>query len=104
MAWVAGKNQQVKRNGKYVEVKPGDPVPEAEFWPNRNAWIRQGYVREIADAPAVPAPGKPAEKPVENDLPKPVENPLVLKPVTVSTKTNGKGKGKGKTKKGKKVK
>lgn len=51
MAWVAGKEQTIKRDGAYVVVKPGDSVPEAEFWPNRNAWMRQGYIREVATDP-----------------------------------------------------
>jgi hypothetical protein len=45
--WIAGKRQRIKRDGEYVWVDPGDPVPEAEHWPNRNAWERQGYIRRI---------------------------------------------------------
>lgn len=47
MGWVAGKRQRVKRKGKYVWVDPGDPVPEAEHWPNRESWERQGYIRRV---------------------------------------------------------
>jgi hypothetical protein len=47
MGWIAGKRQRVKRNGEYVWVNPGDPLPEAEHWPNRSSWERQGYIRQV---------------------------------------------------------
>ena len=45
MGWVAGKVMTIKRKGEYVRVKPGDPIPEAEHWPNRGSWERQKYIR-----------------------------------------------------------
>lgn len=44
--WIAGKRMKIKRDGGYVWVDPGDPVPEAKFWPNRSPWIRGGFIRE----------------------------------------------------------
>ena len=48
MGWIATKAQTIKRGGNYVQVKPGDPVPEAEHWPNRPAWVRMGFIKYIA--------------------------------------------------------
>ncbi|HUX46411.1 MAG TPA: hypothetical protein VMV58_00225 [Desulfosporosinus sp.] len=48
MGWIAVKAQTVRRNGEYVKIKPGDPVPEAEFWPNRRMWERQKFILEVA--------------------------------------------------------
>jgi hypothetical protein len=45
MGWIATKKQKIKRDGKYVEVQPGDPVPEAEQWPNQQAHVDMGYIR-----------------------------------------------------------
>jgi len=45
--WIAGKKMTIKRNGEHVEVTPGDPVPEADTWPNRDAWENQGYIRLV---------------------------------------------------------
>jgi hypothetical protein len=47
MKWVAGKRQRVKRDGEYVWVEPGDPLPEADTWPNRESWERQGFIRKV---------------------------------------------------------
>jgi hypothetical protein len=47
MAWIAGKRQKIKRDGKYIEVQPGTEVPEAEFWPNRDAHVSMGFIRWI---------------------------------------------------------
>ena len=45
--YIVGKRMKISRDGELIWVNPGDPVPEAEFWPNLNAWIRQKYVREV---------------------------------------------------------
>jgi hypothetical protein len=45
--WIARKTQKIKRGKGYVVIKPGDPVPEAECWPNRDAWERMGYVQYL---------------------------------------------------------
>lgn len=48
MGWIATKAQKIKRDGKYIDLKPGDPVPEAETWPNREAWERWGYIKRVS--------------------------------------------------------
>ncbi len=45
MGWIAGKRMKIKRGRENVWVNPGDPVPEAETWPNRSAWERTGHIR-----------------------------------------------------------
>lgn len=45
MGWVAARKQKIRRDGKYIQVFPGDPIPEADFWPNLQAHIDQHYVR-----------------------------------------------------------
>lgn len=60
--WIAGKAQKIRRGGKTIEVKPGEPIPEAENWPNRQAWERQGFIRQVADMRKKPGP-KPKPKP-----------------------------------------
>ncbi len=47
MGWICGKKMKVKRGNDYVMLNPGDPVPEAEFWPDPQAWERQGFIRKI---------------------------------------------------------
>lgn len=44
--WIAGKNQTIKRDGAYVDVTPGDPIPEAAFWVNRTPWINRGFIKQ----------------------------------------------------------
>jgi hypothetical protein len=61
--WVAGKAQKVRRNGKIVELQPGDPIPEAEHWPNRPAWIRSRHIRWIERPESKSEPKKVAKKP-----------------------------------------
>jgi hypothetical protein len=54
--WVAAKAQLIQRGKCYVNLKPGDPVPEAEKWPNRRAYERQGLIKWVEDeAPKAPA-------------------------------------------------
>jgi len=86
--WIAGKRQRIKRDGGYVEVSPGDPIPEAEHWPNRTAWERQGYIRSVVRLPAeetLPESDKTAETPSESD--KTAETPLG--PAEAGRKTTG---------------
>lgn len=52
--WVAGKKQKIKRIKSYIEVFPGDPVPEAALWPNRSAYERQGLIKWVED-PVLPS-------------------------------------------------
>ena len=101
----------------YVEVHPGDPVPEAEGWPNLKSWIRRKFVRwdeptqcyvacrrqTIKRAPE-PAPLAMPEPVTEAPEPVAVSEPVTeaqtpkakkrgrkpkAKPVTVDTKIQG---------------
>jgi len=54
--WIASKRMKILRGKTTVWVDPGDPVPEAETWPNRNAWERQGFIRKIRRGEVVAAP------------------------------------------------
>ena len=74
--WIALKEQKVKRSGEYVVVVRGDPLPEAEFWSNRNSFERQGFIRWV------PGEAK-AEKKVEVKIkkPEPIEKPVIKEPV-----------------------
>lgn len=65
--WIATKVIAVRRDGEVVRLNPGDPVPEAEFWPNRGAMIRRKAIRwiEREEAPVEPTtkPEKPKKAP-----------------------------------------
>jgi hypothetical protein len=69
----------------YVTVKPGEPIPEAEFWPNVKSWERQKYikfdasqgvwialkeqkVKRSGSAPEVKKAAKPEAKPVTEEV------------------------------------
>lgn len=45
MGWISLRTQTIKRDGKYVEVKYGDPIPEAASWHNISSYIRTGFIR-----------------------------------------------------------
>lgn len=45
--FVAAMRCKIKRKGKTVWVERGDPVPEAENWPDQQMWINAGYVRFV---------------------------------------------------------
>jgi hypothetical protein len=68
MPWIALREQQIKRDGQYITVKAGEALPEAEFWPNRSAWVR---TKRIANVPNIPDVGKPVEISVPIPEPKP---------------------------------
>ena len=59
--WVAVKLQTIKRGKGYVQVKPGDPIPEASTWPNLKANERTGFIRWIDDPP----PTSPGNRPFQ---------------------------------------
>lgn len=52
----APRKQAPKQTAKYValkamtiggrDIKPGDPVPEAEGWTRVESWIRHRYIKE----------------------------------------------------------
>lgn len=45
--WIAGKRMKIKKSdGSYAMVDPGDPVPEADDWPNKSPWIRGGFIKK----------------------------------------------------------
>lgn len=80
--WVAVKRQKIKRDGQYVEVQPGDEIPEAEDWPNRVVWERQGFIRYI-----------PREmKAIEEKKPKSKVEPVKLDIEKMKTKKKAKAK------------
>lgn len=56
MPYVALKRQTIKRDGSYVQVYPGDPVPEAEFWPNKKSWIRQKFIKFVEQVEVIKVP------------------------------------------------
>lgn len=100
MTWFAKKRMKIKRDNKYVFVNPGDEVPEAETWPNKEAWERQGYIRflpreqkAIAEDKARPIPVEPVEpvepvKPVEPVEPVEVDIKKVAKKPKKKTKNS----------------
>ena len=45
--WVCQKRMTIKRNGLYIEVMPGEEVPEASHWHNAGVWERQRYIRKV---------------------------------------------------------
>jgi hypothetical protein len=66
MGFVAGKRMQIQRDGKPVEVLPGEPVPEAAKWPNLRLWLEYGWVKQTTDAEPVPVPEIPVEVETES--------------------------------------
>lgn len=88
--WIAKKEQTIKRNGAYVKVFPGDPVPEAATWPNRKSWIDGGYIKWVDrdEVPPKPVPTVDvtviaAPKVYESSKPEPGNDEL--KPVKKAT-------------------
>lgn len=64
MGYVAGKVQKIERpigSGKYVEVQPGEALPECTQWPTFKQCLSTGFVvwmpneGEITAPPGVPA-------------------------------------------------
>jgi len=56
MAFVAGKSIKVNRGGELVQLKPGDPVPEAATWRNRQKELAWGRIKEVPDDQVGPQP------------------------------------------------
>lgn len=44
---VALRNLTVKRNDQIVNIKPGDSIPEAEYWENKEHYIRRGWIKVL---------------------------------------------------------
>lgn len=42
--FVAGRPQKIHRDGKVVELEPGDPFPEAEGYGHLRSLVNQGFV------------------------------------------------------------
>jgi hypothetical protein len=55
----------IKRGAGYVEVVPGDPVPEAETWENVKSWERSGFIRHLDRPTGSPGSAKVDEKKTE---------------------------------------
>ncbi|MCP4603228.1 MAG: hypothetical protein GY847_22385 [Proteobacteria bacterium] len=48
MKWIALKGQNVMRNGKKVRVEPGEDLPEAENFPQRDeVWVKAGFIKQV---------------------------------------------------------
>ena len=62
--WIAKKQMQVKRDGGYVAVKPGEPVPEASTWPSTRTWVDGGFIKWVdrEEKPIVKSVVKPPAK------------------------------------------
>ena len=104
MPWVALRKQNIKRDGEYVDVEIGDEIPEAEFWPNRNAWVRTKRIAEVpfvgkqkkvevAVKPPAPTVEKVVAKAQVEIAPK-IETPSVEAeaPIVVKTRRRGRPK------------
>lgn len=85
MGWIATKAIVVLRAGSYVDLKPGEPCPEAETWPNLSAWERLGHVRRVPDdapraAPAVAVPRETRTLPEHPEVKADCQEPVPFKP------------------------
>ncbi len=72
MGWVAVKQQKVKRDDGYVWVLPGEPIPEADKWPNRQAWVNMKSIKWVdgpADSTGPPAPAQGSTEPPTTPAP-----------------------------------
>lgn len=89
MGYVAGKSIKVMRGGEAVQLKPGDPVPEAATWRNLKKELAWGRVKEVPDgkAEAVATPPPPAIE----ELPK-EEKPKTEKAKAEKPKKSKRGK------------
>jgi len=76
MGWVAKKRQKIQRGNKVVWVEPGDPIPEAEYWRNRQIWIDSGHIALVGEVPAEVAK-KVKVKPKPKPEPESVVQPKV---------------------------
>jgi len=75
MPYVALRSMKVQKPDRTVEVRsPGDPVPEAESWPNVELWVRRGYISPADGATLQPV--KAVKKPMVPITPdgKPIED------------------------------
>ena len=80
MGWICTRDMTIKRAGKYVQVRGGDPVPEAENWPTKKALERLHFIRwakdptpspEAKSVSATVVPESTPELPLESAKPKP---------------------------------
>ena len=62
MGWVAKRRMKISRNGKVIDVLPGDPIHEAEHWATLKACVRTGFLRWVPDRPELSE--SPASEPV----------------------------------------
>ncbi len=48
MKWIALKGQNVMRGGKKTWVEPGEDLPEAENFPQRDeVWVKAGFIKQV---------------------------------------------------------
>lgn len=45
--WLVLKTWRINRDGKHILLHPGDQIPEAAEWPNRDHWVARGYLKRI---------------------------------------------------------
>jgi hypothetical protein len=74
--WIAKKEQTIKRGLGYVTIKPGDPVPEAENWPNREMWIQSGYIKCVVRDEDPPKKEPVSVKVEQEPIPEPIPDPV----------------------------
>lgn len=85
MGWVVQAAELIiTRDGESVKLNRGDPVPEAEFWPNRDMLQRTKHIRKLPDAPkeAPEEKVKPKEEAPKRKRGRPKK---VVEPVEVAT-------------------
>ena len=52
--WIALKVQKIKRDGKYIDVVPGDLIPEVDTWVNPEIWVEMCFVEYVEDEEDMP--------------------------------------------------
>ena len=56
MGWICTRKMKIKRGGEYIWLRGGDPVPEAEHFPNKKALERLHFIRRVKDPTPPPSP------------------------------------------------
>jgi len=77
MGWVSLRAQRVAVNGEIVSVQPGDALPSANGWHNRDIKARHGLIawRPLPGEPVFPPPVGPAIDPPQTSCAAPAVDP-----------------------------
>jgi hypothetical protein len=77
MGWVSLRAQRVAVNGEIVSVQPGDPIPSANGWHNRDIKARHGLIawHPLPGEPVFPPPIGPAQEPPQTSRAAPAADP-----------------------------